>query len=149
MVASASSDWVKEVRGSVFLFPFPFSFHVATSTHHRLPLPLHFLQDSRRMLHAVYRVGDMDDSIAYYRDTLGMQLLRFRDIKEVKRIKKKVEEIEKKVIFLFCLFVNPKKKTRTKNLAPQQTNRKSTPTPSSATAPRTATSRSSSPTTTA
>lgn len=46
-------------------------------------------QDSRRMLHAVYRVGDMDDSIAYYRDTLGMKLLRFRDIKEVKSKKNK------------------------------------------------------------
>lgn len=61
------------------------------NSHSQLPLSLPSslsvpLQDSRRMLHAVYRVGDMDDSIAYYRDTLGMKLLRFRDIKEVSLI---------------------------------------------------------------
>ena len=35
------------------------------------------------MLHAVYRVGDMDATIKYYKDCFGMQLLRFRDIPEV------------------------------------------------------------------
>jgi len=59
------------------------------------------------MLHAVYRVGDMDDSIAYYRDTLGMQLLRFRDIKEVKRIKKKSGGDRKKSYFSFLSFCQP------------------------------------------
>ena len=48
------------------------------------------------MLHAVYRVGDMDDSIAYYRDTLGMKLLRFRDIKEVRELMMKYERETKK-----------------------------------------------------
>ena len=42
-------------------------------------------QDERRMLHAVYRVGDMDATIAFYKDCLGMQLLRYRDIPEVGR----------------------------------------------------------------
>ena len=41
-------------------------------------------QDERRMLHAVYRVGDMVATIAFYKDCLGMQLLRFRDIPEVR-----------------------------------------------------------------
>lgn len=36
------------------------------------------------MLHAVYRVGDMDATIKYYQDCFGMKLLRFRDIKEEK-----------------------------------------------------------------
>jgi lactoylglutathione lyase len=42
-------------------------------------------QDERHMLHAVYRVGDMDATIAFYKDCLGMKLLRFRDIPEVRR----------------------------------------------------------------
>lgn len=41
-------------------------------------------QDERRMLHAVYRVGDMDKAVAYYKDCLGMQLLRYRDIPDEK-----------------------------------------------------------------
>ncbi|KAI3435000.1 hypothetical protein D9Q98_003052 [Chlorella vulgaris] len=41
-------------------------------------------QDERRMLHAVYRVGDMDASIKFYKDCLGMKLLRFRDIPDEK-----------------------------------------------------------------
>ena len=36
--------------------------------------------DSRRMLHAVYRVGDLDATLAFYRDHLGMQLLRSRAV---------------------------------------------------------------------
>jgi lactoylglutathione lyase len=40
-------------------------------------------QDKRRMLHVVYRVGDMQKAIDFYK-TLGMDLLRFRDIPEGK-----------------------------------------------------------------
>ena len=68
-----SSLWVSLSQLSLLFSSLPLSLFSLT-----------LLQDSRRMLHAVYRVGDMDDSIAYYRDTLGMKLLRFRDIKEVK-----------------------------------------------------------------
>jgi lactoylglutathione lyase len=36
------------------------------------------------MLHAVYRVGDMDASIAFYETALGAKLLRFREVPEEK-----------------------------------------------------------------
>ncbi|KAK8698473.1 hypothetical protein V6N13_114590 [Hibiscus sabdariffa] len=39
-------------------------------------------QDSRRMLHVVYRVGDLDRTIKFYTECLGMKLLRKRDIPE-------------------------------------------------------------------
>lgn len=39
-------------------------------------------QDDRRMLHAVYRVGDMDATIEYYKKHFGMRQLRYRDIPE-------------------------------------------------------------------
>lgn len=32
------------------------------------------------MLHAVYRVGDMDGSIGFYEQAFGMRLLRYRDV---------------------------------------------------------------------
>ncbi|KAF6153881.1 hypothetical protein GIB67_001956 [Kingdonia uniflora] len=38
--------------------------------------------DKRRMLHVVYRVGDMDKTIKFYTECLGMKLLRKRDIPE-------------------------------------------------------------------
>ncbi|GLT85432.1 hypothetical protein SLE2022_036220 [Rubroshorea leprosula] len=38
--------------------------------------------DMRRMLHAVYRVGDLDNTIKFYTACLGMKLLRKRDIPE-------------------------------------------------------------------
>jgi lactoylglutathione lyase len=41
-------------------------------------------QDERRMLHAVYRVGNMDEYIKYMKDCFGMQLLRYRDIPDEK-----------------------------------------------------------------
>lgn len=41
-------------------------------------------QDRRRMLHAVYRVGDMNAYIDYMKSCFGMQLLRFRDIPDEK-----------------------------------------------------------------
>jgi lactoylglutathione lyase len=41
-------------------------------------------QDERRMLHAVYRVGNMDEYIKYMQDCFGMKVLRYRDIKEEK-----------------------------------------------------------------
>lgn len=41
-------------------------------------------EDERRMLHTVHRVGSMDESIKYYKECLGMQLLRYRDIPEGK-----------------------------------------------------------------
>ncbi|KAL7134799.1 hypothetical protein ABFS83_11G050000 [Erythranthe nasuta] len=41
-------------------------------------------KDRRRMLHVVYRVGDMDKTIKFYTECLGMKLLRKRDIPEEK-----------------------------------------------------------------
>ncbi|RDX96630.1 putative lactoylglutathione lyase, chloroplastic, partial [Mucuna pruriens] len=41
-------------------------------------------QDKRRMLHVVYRVGDLDRTIKFYTECLGMKLLRKRDIPEEK-----------------------------------------------------------------
>ena len=37
-------------------------------------------EDERRMLHAVYRVGNMDEYIKYAKNCFGMKLLRYRDI---------------------------------------------------------------------
>lgn len=48
-------------------------------------------EDERRMLHAVYRVGDMEKTIKYYEDCFGMKLLRYRDIKEVMYITRLLE----------------------------------------------------------
>ncbi|KAK1285870.1 putative lactoylglutathione lyase, chloroplast [Acorus calamus] len=39
-------------------------------------------KDNRRLLHVVYRVGDMDKTIKFYTECLGMKLLRKRDIPE-------------------------------------------------------------------
>ncbi|XP_058749959.1 probable lactoylglutathione lyase, chloroplastic [Vicia villosa] len=39
-------------------------------------------QDKRRMLHVVYRVGDLDKSIKFYTECLGMKVLRKRDMTE-------------------------------------------------------------------
>ncbi|KAL3642919.1 hypothetical protein CASFOL_013734 [Castilleja foliolosa] len=39
-------------------------------------------KDNRRMLHVVYRVGDIDRTIKFYTECLGMKLLRKRDIPE-------------------------------------------------------------------
>jgi len=36
------------------------------------------------MLHAVYRVGDLQATIDYYTKHFGMQLLRMRDMPEVR-----------------------------------------------------------------
>lgn len=36
--------------------------------------------DKRRLLHVVYRVGDLDKTIKFYTECLGMKLLRKRDI---------------------------------------------------------------------
>ncbi|BBN68939.1 glyoxalase I homolog, partial [Prunus dulcis] len=41
-------------------------------------------KDNRRLLHAVYRVGDLDRTIKFYTEALGMKLLRKRDIPEEK-----------------------------------------------------------------
>ncbi|KAJ4830758.1 hypothetical protein Tsubulata_020791 [Turnera subulata] len=38
--------------------------------------------DRRRMLHVVYRVGDLDKTIKFYTECLGMKVLRRRDIPE-------------------------------------------------------------------
>ena len=40
-------------------------------------------EDKRDMLHAVYRVGDIDTTIEYYKKHFGAKLLRYRDIPEV------------------------------------------------------------------
>ena len=37
-----------------------------------------------RLLHTMIRVGDLDKSIAFYRDILGMELLRRKDFPEGK-----------------------------------------------------------------
>ncbi|KAG8635890.1 hypothetical protein MANES_16G072700v8 [Manihot esculenta] len=39
-------------------------------------------KDKRRMLHVVYRVGDLEKTIKFYTECLGMKLLRKRDIPE-------------------------------------------------------------------
>ncbi|XP_022731713.1 probable lactoylglutathione lyase, chloroplastic isoform X2 [Durio zibethinus] len=39
-------------------------------------------KDKRRMFHVVYRVGDLDRTIKFYSECLGMKLLRKRDIPE-------------------------------------------------------------------
>lgn len=41
-------------------------------------------KDKHRMLHAVYRVGDLDRTIKFYTECFGMKLLRKRDIPEEK-----------------------------------------------------------------
>uniref|UniRef100_A0A453M5G7 VOC domain-containing protein n=1 Tax=Aegilops tauschii subsp. strangulata TaxID=200361 RepID=A0A453M5G7_AEGTS len=41
-------------------------------------------KDNRRLLHVVYRVGDIDKTIKFYTECLGMKLLRKRDIPEEK-----------------------------------------------------------------
>ncbi|XP_058094918.1 lactoylglutathione lyase GLX1 [Magnolia sinica] len=41
-------------------------------------------KDKRRMLHAVYRVGNLDRTIEFYTECFGMTLLRKRDIPEEK-----------------------------------------------------------------
>ncbi|GLT83298.1 hypothetical protein SLE2022_015930 [Rubroshorea leprosula] len=41
-------------------------------------------KDNRRLLHVVYRVGDLDRSIKFYTECFGMKLLRKRDIPEEK-----------------------------------------------------------------
>ncbi|KAE8724126.1 Lactoylglutathione lyase [Hibiscus syriacus] len=39
-------------------------------------------KDNRRMLHVVYRVGDLEKTIKFYAECLGMKVLRKRDIPE-------------------------------------------------------------------
>uniref|UniRef100_A0A6N2KGW2 VOC domain-containing protein n=1 Tax=Salix viminalis TaxID=40686 RepID=A0A6N2KGW2_SALVM len=41
-------------------------------------------KDKRRLLHAVYRVGDLERTIKFYTEGFGMKLLRQRDIPEEK-----------------------------------------------------------------
>ncbi|BBN09879.1 uncharacterized protein MPTK1_4g23460 [Marchantia polymorpha subsp. ruderalis] len=41
-------------------------------------------KDNRRMLHVVYRVGDLDKTIKFYTECLGMKLLRKRDFPDEK-----------------------------------------------------------------
>lgn len=41
-------------------------------------------QDNRRFLHAVYRVGNLDATIDYYKKHFGMKQLRYRDVPEEK-----------------------------------------------------------------
>lgn len=41
------------------------------------------VQDTRRFLHAVYRVGDLDGTLEYYKKNFGMKQIRYRDIPEV------------------------------------------------------------------
>jgi len=41
-------------------------------------------KDNRRLLHVVYRVADLEKTIKFYTECLGMKLLRKRDIPEEK-----------------------------------------------------------------
>ncbi|KAJ1405576.1 Vicinal oxygen chelate [Sesbania bispinosa] len=41
-------------------------------------------KDNRRLLHVVYRVGDLDRTIKFYTECLGMKLLRQRDVPDEK-----------------------------------------------------------------
>lgn len=41
-------------------------------------------KDKRRLLHVVYRVGNLDRTIKFYTESLGMQVLRKRDVPEHK-----------------------------------------------------------------
>ena len=40
-------------------------------------------QDKRRFLHAVYRVGNLEATIDYYKKHFGMKQLRYRDVPDV------------------------------------------------------------------
>ncbi|MED6184347.1 hypothetical protein PIB30_046502 [Stylosanthes scabra] len=40
--------------------------------------------DNRRMLHVVYRVGDLERTIKFYTECLGMKVLRIRDLPELR-----------------------------------------------------------------
>ena len=41
-------------------------------------------EDSRRILHAVFRVGNLDKTVQLYKDAFGMQIMRERDVPEVR-----------------------------------------------------------------
>lgn len=41
-------------------------------------------KDKRKFLHAVYRVGNLDETIKFYTECFGMKLLRHRDVPEEK-----------------------------------------------------------------
>uniref|UniRef100_A0A1J3FZD3 lactoylglutathione lyase n=1 Tax=Noccaea caerulescens TaxID=107243 RepID=A0A1J3FZD3_NOCCA len=56
----------------------------STSTTQEEDLLKFVKDDNRRMLHVVYRVGDLDRTIKFYTECLGMKLLRKRDIPEEK-----------------------------------------------------------------
>lgn len=40
-------------------------------------------EDQRRILHAVFRVGDLEKTVNLYKDAFGMEVLRERDVPEV------------------------------------------------------------------
>lgn len=42
-------------------------------------------EDERKMLHAVYRVGDLDKTEEYYKTMFGMKRLRYRDQPDVRQ----------------------------------------------------------------
>lgn len=44
------------------------------------------VQDTRRFLHAVYRVGDLDGTLEYYKKNFGMKQIRYRDIPDVSHL---------------------------------------------------------------
>uniref|UniRef100_A0A7I4CY43 Lactoylglutathione lyase n=2 Tax=Physcomitrium patens TaxID=3218 RepID=A0A7I4CY43_PHYPA len=57
---------------------------LAASTTHEENILQFVKNDNRRMLHVVYRVGDIDKTIKFYTECLGMKVLRRRDIPEDK-----------------------------------------------------------------
>lgn len=84
-------------------------------------------QDERRMLHAVYRVGNMDAYIKYMQDCFGMKLLRYRDIKEEKYTnaflgyKSELTNfcLEYVVVFSLCFWKKKKRTYRKKTVGDQ------------------------------
>lgn len=43
-------------------------------------------EDKRRLLHAVYRVGDLNKTIEVYQKAFGLKLLRSRDVPDVRMV---------------------------------------------------------------
>lgn len=56
---------------------------IATSEYKKRGNIHNHTQDTRRFLHAVYRVGDLDGTLEYYKKNFGMKQIRYRDIPEV------------------------------------------------------------------
>ncbi|KAK8291695.1 hypothetical protein V6Z11_D06G074500 [Gossypium hirsutum] len=76
-----ASKLLKTAGTSVGMRPVGNVVHASTATAQETALEW-VKKDKRRMLHVVYRVGDLDRTIKFYTECLGMKLLRKRDIPE-------------------------------------------------------------------